>query len=179
MEYALRWLKAWRTDRALRCPARIVVATLAAIVLAGSGCRSHAPSPKAPFGPVSGSMATLLSTDRQFAQRSREVGAAAAFDQFSAENVTFLPDGQLPAHGRRVIPELMQQPPGSVLTWEPSGADVSWSGDLGYTWGVYESRQPAPGGRMEVRRGKYVTIWRRQPDNSWKIVLDIGNSNEP
>ena len=27
--------------------------------------------------------------------------------------------------------------------------------------------------------GKYVTIWKKQQDGSWKIALDIWNSEDP
>jgi ketosteroid isomerase-like protein len=27
--------------------------------------------------------------------------------------------------------------------------------------------------------GNYVTIWRRQPDGSWKVAVDIGNQDAP
>jgi ketosteroid isomerase-like protein len=28
-------------------------------------------------------------------------------------------------------------------------------------------------------RGRYVTIWRRQPDGSWQVFRDIGNTPKP
>jgi ketosteroid isomerase-like protein len=28
-------------------------------------------------------------------------------------------------------------------------------------------------------KGKYVTIWRKQPDGSWKVVEDMFNSDIP
>ena len=30
-----------------------------------------------------------------------------------------------------------------------------------------------------VRHGKYVTIWKKQADGSWKFVVDIGNPSSP
>jgi ketosteroid isomerase-like protein len=52
---------------------------------------------------------------------------------------------------------------------------VARSGDLGYTWGFYESRWRSEDGREQVTRGKYTSVWRRQADGAWKAVLDMGN----
>ena len=64
--------------------------------------------------------------------------------------------------------------PGFTLTWEPLRAQGSADGTLGYTVGRYESRT-ALAGDTTVSRGAYVSIWRRQPDGSLKVVMDLGN----
>ena len=47
------------------------------------------------------------------------------------------------------------------------GAD----GTLGYTWGRYR----VEAGDSITGRGRYLTVWRRQPDGSWKVDADIGS----
>ena len=61
---------------------------------------------------------------------------------------------------------------GFTLTWEPLDADMSKSGDRGYTYSLYTSFIKAD---SSVMRGKYVTIWKKQSDGLWKYVLDGGN----
>lgn len=62
------------------------------------------------------------------------------------------------------------RPRPNVIRWKPLRADVSDSGDLGYTWGVAESG-PARDGPFKPY-GIYVTIWKRQPGGEWKFVYD-------
>lgn len=61
------------------------------------------------------------------------------------------------------------------LTWTPVGADVAASGELGYTYGTWEWKGKGHDGKLVVERGKYATVWKKQADGSWKLVLDIGN----
>ena len=63
------------------------------------------------------------------------------------------------------------------LTWTPVGADISASGDLGYTYGTYEFSSKDKDGKTVVDHGKYTSIWKKQGDGSWKVVLDMGNSS--
>ncbi len=62
--------------------------------------------------------------------------------------------------------------PAFQLTWEPLQVDVSADGTLGYTWGRYEATERAPDGKTTATPGIFVTIWKRQPDGSWKFVYD-------
>ena len=59
-----------------------------------------------------------------------------------------------------------------TLTWEPDQADAS--GDVGYTNGHYRARFRDDKGQEAVRTGRYLTVWKRQTDGSWKVVRDIG-----
>ena len=63
------------------------------------------------------------------------------------------------------------------LTWTPVGADISASGDLGYTYGNYEFHSKDKDGKQIVEHGKYTSIWKKQRDGSWKVVLDMGNAS--
>ena len=50
--------------------------------------------------------------------------------------------------------------------------------DLAYVHGAYQMTLLPPGAAEPVGdKGKYVEIWRKQHDGSWKVVLDIFNSD--
>ena len=114
--------------------------------------------------------AQLLQADTDFAAVTAQRGLE-GFVSFLAEGVLkFGEQGRLLTtrdQSRESLQKAFAQS-GFQLRWKPLGADVAQSGDLGYTWGAYES---APSGR----RGHYLTIWKRQPDGSWKVVADVGN----
>jgi ketosteroid isomerase-like protein len=37
----------------------------------------------------------------------------------------------------------------------------------------------APDGKMVMDDGKYATVWKKQVDGSWKLAVDMFNSNMP
>lgn len=61
-----------------------------------------------------------------------------------------------------------------TLTWEPLQADVGSGGDLGYTIGHWVARFRDDKGAPARSTGRYLTIWKQQPDRTWKVVQDIG-----
>jgi hypothetical protein len=69
--------------------------------------------------------------------------------------------------------------PGFAVGWQPTTVEVSTAGDLGYTVGTYESTLQDEHGNPVTDRGKYVTVWKKQPDGKWKVVADIFNSDLP
>ncbi|MFN2563454.1 MAG: DUF4440 domain-containing protein [Gemmatimonadaceae bacterium] len=57
--------------------------------------------------------------------------------------------------------------------------DVMLGGDLAVETGNYElTFQPKSGGEIKDK-GKYVGVWKRQSDGSWKMIRDIANSDMP
>lgn len=65
--------------------------------------------------------------------------------------------------------------PGSWIQWEPTTADVSVSGDLGYSEGTYEMRYSDQQGKTIDQKGSYVTIWKKGADGVCKLAVDISN----
>ena len=65
-----------------------------------------------------------------------------------------------------------------LLTWKTTDARMSPSGDMGYTWGHFEGHSKDANGNPVTTSGRYMTIWRKEKDGTWKVVLDAGN-NEP
>jgi len=52
------------------------------------------------------------------------------------------------------------------------------SGDIAFSRGLFDGTlEPKAGGAPARAVTKYVLIWRRQPDGSWKIARDIWNAN--
>jgi ketosteroid isomerase-like protein len=54
---------------------------------------------------------------------------------------------------------------------------VSSSGDIGYSRGTYTSRMIGPKGEPLTEPGKWVSIWRKQSDGEWRIVVDINDTD--
>jgi len=117
----------------------------------------------------------LLQTDRDFSEYSRNSGAAAAFEHYLVDDALGLPAGGEPTGRDSLVAGLTGLE--LTFTWEPQRAEVAASADMGWTWGRYEARTPSPDGAEQVSYGKYLNVWSKQPDGSWRVVADIGNAN--
>lgn len=69
--------------------------------------------------------------------------------------------------------------PDTALTWQASKVDVARSSDVAYVVGVYQMVTKDPQGKSATDRGKFVEVWKKQPDGNWKTVADIFNSDLP
>lgn len=65
--------------------------------------------------------------------------------------------------------------PGFSLSWHPEYAHVV--GDVGVTSGPYEVHVLDKTGHDKKGTGKYVTVWRRQKDGSWRFAWDGGTED--
>jgi ketosteroid isomerase-like protein len=155
--------------------ARLLLPFACSAALLAAGCASLDPPPKAPdAGKV---RQELLEADRAFARLAQEQGAAEAFYSFAAEDAALFPNGELPVKGRDAIRVTMSSGAEGSLYWEPREAQAS--GDMGYTWGLYQFVSSGDGTQSRTNFGKYVTIWKRQAEGGWKYILDIGNAAPP
>jgi ketosteroid isomerase-like protein len=119
--------------------------------------------------------AELIQVEHAFNAMAQEKGLLAAFQHFAAPDVAFIDTDPRRFRGPAAVRErLGEDQPGVKLTWSPAFTDVSSDGTLGYNYGRYESRRPGPDGKEIVRGGYFLTIWKRQPDGTWKYVMDTG-----
>ena len=70
--------------------------------------------------------------------------------------------------------------PNFALTLVSTRVEADKSGELGYTQGAYSSTMTNPKTKKPVtEKGKYVTVYKKQADGSWKAVADTWNSDTP
>jgi len=70
--------------------------------------------------------------------------------------------------------------PNWSLALQVAQVEVSRGGDLGYARGTYVNTATDPTSKKAVtEKGRFVTIFRKQADGSWKAVQDINNSETP
>lgn len=119
---------------------------------------------------------TLIQRDKDWSQSATD---ADKFVSFVADDGAVFPAGMPAANGAagvRAFHAQLSSLPGFSVTWTPTKAEVGGAGDIGYTVGTYELNAgtfPAP------EKGKYVTVWRKQPDGQWKVAYDVFNADTP
>ncbi len=112
----------------------------------------------------------VVQAERAFSARSGERGTKAAFLEYLTADATVLDPGPQPGRAYyQVQPDVAGK-----RTWKPSYAEISASGELGYTAGPYTVAQQD--GRLQF--GHYAAVWRKQADGAWKVVAD-GSSQHP
>ncbi len=127
---------------------------------------------------ISPGNAVLYELEENFAKDAAVRGGLAFIDRMAPDGVLLM-NGQAPIEGLDKIKKAMQWTPKEYqLTWTPMAAVMGPSGDMGYTWGHFEGRSIDVNGYPVVTKGRYMTIWRKEANGDWKIVLDAG-ANEP
>jgi len=147
------------------------------IVIGLSGCSTTtAPGPAiTPLPEVNQEAARkiLHDTDASFAKLMEKKGPAQALYEFLAPEGTVLLTGELPIKGRDAVRVHFSALPAGRWSFKPLGTEVSREADLGYTWGEYEIKNQRAG------YGKYLSVWRKQPNGSWRIAVHATNSSPP
>jgi ketosteroid isomerase-like protein len=124
------------------------------------------------------SVAFLFDLEAKFAADTAK-GGGAAFAKWFADDAVTLTNGQAPVIGKAAIAaDTNWSPADYQLTWTPEGGRMSPAGDMGFTWGHYEGHFKQRDGTPGVTTGRYMTVWKKQADGSWKVALDASN-NEP
>jgi ketosteroid isomerase-like protein len=141
------------------------------------GIQPDTPNPLADTT-MSPGKALLFDLEAKFAKATAE-GGGKAFAAWFAEDGISMGNGQIPAHGREAIAkEATWSPKNYQLLWTPTEGVMSPAGDMGYTWGHYEGSSRDADGNSKVTTGRYLTIWRKEPDGTWKVLLDA-SQDEP
>ena len=122
------------------------------------------------FGQSDSTAIQLAQKEREFSQSAATRGFIGAFlDYFDDSCIAFYPQPENAKHALTGEPESQ-----ASLVWRPTFVEVSTSGDFGFTTGPSEYRA---GGVKDstVYYGHFVSVWKKNGDGKWKVVLDIGS----
>ena len=125
--------------------------------------------------------ALLMQLDRDFDKATAEKGVNGWVAYF-APNGSMLGDTSKPTTGLAEIRAQMDpvfKDSTLTLRWHPTKGEMMIPGVIGYTVGRWERVWKNKKGKWIKSIGSYSTTWKKQPDGSWKIVLDSGVSDGP
>ncbi len=109
--------------------------------------------------------------------RAKAGDAPALVEGFYAEDARVMPLNREVVHGRRAIVQLWR---GVIagglkdLKLETSHIDV----DGGMAYGIGQFHMTVEqGGKRSEQSGKYLVVYRQQPDSGWRAVADMFHPN--
>jgi len=118
---------------------------------------------------------------RQAVERYVQTSLAGEWDAWTAlssDDAVFLQPNGPAIEGRTALRAWIEGFRG-MESFTATPIDIHGRGDLAYVRGTYAfALGPAAAVQM-ADNGKWVTIYRKQDDGSWRIVRNIWNSNEP
>jgi len=104
------------------------------------------------------------------------------FASFYADDATAFGPGTPMVTGKDAIRKTLDvffATPGVSLSLQLTKVEVSRGGDLAYCSGTYTGTMNDPKGKPVTDKGKYVVVYKKQPDGKWKCVADIWNTDLP
>lgn len=156
------------------------IGLLLAAPLLGLACARPASPPASASTDVAAVRQAIESANAQFFDALKRGDTVAARANYAEDAVVMMPNegawrGQ-PAVAKGFAGFLAQA---AVTEGGTTTQDVMVSGDMAVETGSFEWTLSPKNGKPIKDKGKYVTVWRRQADGSWKIVRDINNSDLP
>lgn len=101
---------------------------------------------------------------------------------YYSDDATVMPPNIPTLTGKEPIRSLwksMLDSPSFSGGWKVTKVEVARSGDLAYVSGNYEFNEKDDSGKPITDKGKYLEVWKKQADGSWKCVVDMFNSDMP
>jgi uncharacterized protein (TIGR02246 family) len=149
----------------------LVLATV--LVLAASGC--------GPQVDVEAEEAAIRAAEDE-ALEIAQAKDAERWASVYADDARVFPPNALLVTGKEAIRTLFAElfaSPGFEIDWEVTRVEVSRAGDLGYVVGTHKVTVNDAEGNPVTDRGKWIAIWKKQADGTWKCIEDIWNSDLP
>ena len=116
----------------------------------------------------------IAKAEKDFAQMAADKGIAEAFYFFADSNATIKRQNDTLIHGKEAIKNYYSTPfyEKATVKWSPDFVQASENGDLGYTYGKYAWSSTDSAGEAITFNGVFHTVWKKQPEGSWKYVWD-------
>lgn len=115
----------------------------------------------------------------QFSKAFEQGDSKALANMYTSDAIAFPPDSQM-IEGNEAIGEFWETTRNSgVTSATPTTLDVGRDGDIAYEVGKVFLTIQSEGKQPTKAAAKYVVVWKRQADGSWKLHRDIWNSLPP
>jgi Ketosteroid isomerase homolog len=101
---------------------------------------------------------------------------------YYSDDAIVLPPNASAATTKEAIRKIWQEmlsTPGFVISWKATKVEVAKSGDLGFVSGTYEVTMTDASGKPVNDRGKYLEVWKKHANGTWKCGTDTWNSDLP
>ena len=150
----------------------LVLATV--LVLAASGC-----GPQVDVEAEEAAIRELTDVEWMEAGQAKDIEHWVSFHTEDA--LLLLPNAPLVTGQeaiRAVVSDLLLNR-GYKGSWETTKVEVARSGDLAYSYGPQETTVNDAEGNPVTDQQKWVAVWKKQPDGSWKCAVLILNSDGP
>ncbi len=138
-----------------------------ALLLLATAVSALQPKPATPDA-----LGQMIAAERAFAARAGVTGWKQAFLEYFADDAIGF-DATGAGLAKDQIRALPDPPKDAQLLWEPRYGDIAASGELGWLTGPSTSINPTRD-KAEPRHGNYASIWKRQLDGTFKVVMDVG-----
>ena len=125
--------------------------------------------------------ATLRKTDSTWAKAAEAKQLETHIGYFQDDAVVQAPN-EKKVVGKDAIRKMISEMyslPAVAMSWQPEKVEVAASGDLGYTTGSYQLTMKDEKGIPNTDNGKYLEVWKKQTDGSWKVTTEMFNSDLP
>jgi uncharacterized protein (TIGR02246 family) len=154
---------------------------LLAIAFLGSLAISCAnqPAPGPPPDTRAADEATIRANDADFVTAAQTKDLDKAVAHYMDDAVLFAP-GAPAVVGKDNIRKFFEpiiNGPAMQFTFSDVKVDVARSGDIAVDSGSFESTGKDAKGKPVTQKGRFVLVWKKQPDGSWKIAADT-SANE-
>jgi uncharacterized protein (TIGR02246 family) len=130
---------------------------------------------------VSVSDQTAIETTRQEFLKAYQTGDAAGLSACCSDDVVQLPPNEPAVRGKEAVRARYQaQFDRFACELSVTTEELDIAGSWAFAWGAYNIALTPKDGAPAVRdHGKYLAIFRRQLDGSWKFARDTFNSDNP
>lgn len=116
----------------------------------------------------------VIAIEKAFCDDLKTKGVAYAFEAYAAKDAVIRRGNDSLIYGQAAIRKFYAAPgyKNAVADWKPDYTDVSADGTMAYTYGKYTWTIKDNAGKETQYSGVFHTVWKRQPDGSWKYVWD-------
>jgi ketosteroid isomerase-like protein len=129
-----------------------------------------------PMPRARGALEAVRAADTDFSRDAQRLGTGEAFGRYAADDAQIFSGPGEFISGPRAITQSFGTPSKTGLVWHPIHGEVSQAGDLGFTVGYAVYSGQREDGAPIIRYSKYLTVWKKQRDGSWRYVVDGGSA---